>query len=89
MPLDHQKIATLRQQRALTLEEAATLAGLATRQQWWMIESGRRPNITPDTFHAVARALGVRMEELMAKPQEQSSPTADKPRARRRGKKVG
>jgi transcriptional regulator with XRE-family HTH domain len=65
MPIDPQKIRTLREQRKLSLQEAATLAGLKTRQQWHNIESGERLHITADTLQAIARALGATMDDLM------------------------
>lgn len=68
MPLDPHRIKFLREQQRLSLQEAATRAGLKTRQQWFRIESGARSNITPDTLLAIARALGVSMEELMTGP---------------------
>ena len=65
MPIDTKKIRELREHRQLSLQEAATRAGLKTRQQWHNIESGQRPGITADTLQAIARTLGVTMDELM------------------------
>ena len=65
MPVDRRKIAELRERKTLTMEEAAKRAGMSSRQRWYAIESGLRANITPDTLYAVARALGVTMDELM------------------------
>ena len=66
MPLDPWKIRQYRERQGLTLDEAARRAGFKTRQQWHGIESGGRINVAPDTFLALARALGITMEELMA-----------------------
>jgi transcriptional regulator with XRE-family HTH domain len=65
MPIDCKKIAALREAGGWTMEEMARRAGMTTRQQWYGVESGQRANVTPDTLHAVARALGVTMDELM------------------------
>jgi transcriptional regulator with XRE-family HTH domain len=81
MPINHQKIADLREQKMLTMEEAAKRAGMATRQRWYAVESGQRANVTPDTLHAVARALGVTMDELMVQNSRTEPPG---PRRKRR-----
>jgi transcriptional regulator with XRE-family HTH domain len=65
MPVNRKKIAALRRAKLLTMEEAAKRAGLGTRQRWYSVEAGQRENVLADTLYAVARALGVSMEELM------------------------
>ena len=65
MPVDRQKIASLRRAQMLTMEEAAKRAGLGTRQRWYSVEAGQRENVLADTLYAVAQALGVTMDELM------------------------
>ena len=69
MPINPQLIRVLRERLQLTLQEAATRAGLKTRQQWYHIESGARMDIAPDTLWGVAKALGVSMDELMVDEQ--------------------
>ena len=68
MPLDHRKIADLRGRLQLTLDEAARRAGLKTRQQWWNIENGTRPNISVDTLYRISRALGCTADDLILAP---------------------
>ena len=63
--LDNAKIRALREERGLSQEEAAKLAGLGGRQQWNDVESGRRPNVTLDTLNKVAKALGVKARDLL------------------------
>jgi transcriptional regulator with XRE-family HTH domain len=70
MPLDHRKIAHLRGRLQLTLDEAARRAGLKTRQQWWNIENGTRPNISVDTLYRVSRALGCTADDLIIPPDQ-------------------
>lgn len=86
MPLNHRKIAELRERLQLTMEEAAQRAGLDTRQRWYKIESGRHSKIEPDTFYAIARVLGCTMEDLITDAQVKvSTGGAAEHRKRRRG----
>lgn len=55
--LDTKKIEARRQTLGLSQEEAASRAGLATRQQWHAIESGRNTNVTMETLGRIAQAL--------------------------------
>jgi transcriptional regulator with XRE-family HTH domain len=87
MPVDRDRIAALRQAKGLTMEEAAKRAGLTTRQRWFGIESGHRDSISADTLHAVARALGVTMDELMVQNSRAEPPGPG--RKRRAARKSG
>jgi transcriptional regulator with XRE-family HTH domain len=49
----------------LSQEQAAERAGLTGRQQWSRMEAGRRGGITLTTLAKVAKALGVRPQELL------------------------
>lgn len=63
--LDTEKVRQLREKRGLTQEDAAKAAGLANRQQWYLIESGQRANITLETLDKMAAALGVKGKDLL------------------------
>ncbi|HEY7116553.1 MAG TPA: helix-turn-helix transcriptional regulator [Tepidisphaeraceae bacterium] len=64
MPVDTQKIKSLRERRGWSQEEAAQEAKLKSRQAWNNIESGRRiPRI--DTLEKIAAALGVKARDLL------------------------
>lgn len=65
MPVDFSKITAMREKRQLTQDEAARAAGMKTRQQWYAIESGRRPRLSVDTLEKIATALGVPPCELL------------------------
>ena len=52
----------------LTMEQAGVLAGFKeahARQQWYMIESGRRLNLTIETINQVAKALNCPAKSLL------------------------
>ena len=63
--LDYKKIRRLREQARLSQAEAATKAGLGTRQRWHGIESGASTNIELDTLERIAKALGVKAKDLL------------------------
>lgn len=65
MPLDTDRIKSLREKLGLTQEEASQRAGLGTRQRWHQIESGAIPNIELATLEAIAAALGVKARDLL------------------------
>jgi transcriptional regulator with XRE-family HTH domain len=65
MPLDIEKIKTLRERAGLSQAEAAAKAGLKTRQRWHQIESGTITNIELDTLERIAKALGVKAKDLL------------------------
>jgi transcriptional regulator with XRE-family HTH domain len=67
MKVDTAKIKRLREKKGLSQREAALAAGWATAQQWASIETGQRKSPSVQTFAAVARVLGCRMEELLRK----------------------
>jgi transcriptional regulator with XRE-family HTH domain len=67
VPLDLVKVRELREKRGLTMEQAATKAGMPSRQRWYEIESGAKPNITIDTLDKMATALGVKARDLLTK----------------------
>lgn len=63
--MDTAKLKKLRERRGLSQEDAARLAGLRGRQVWYMIESGRRTNLTLATLESIAKALGVKASDLL------------------------
>jgi transcriptional regulator with XRE-family HTH domain len=67
MPLNVEKIRQLREAAGLSMDQAAKLAGMNSRQRWYEVESGLRANITIGTLDAMARALGVEPADLLAK----------------------
>lgn len=65
VPLDVAKIKSLRLARGWTMDEAARRSGLGTKQRWYELESGKRPNIGIQTLERVAAALGVKVSDLL------------------------
>ena len=64
MPVDTDKIRSLREKLGLTQEEAARAAKMKSRQAWNNVESGRKsPRL--DTLEKMARALKVRAADLL------------------------
>ncbi len=64
MPVDHDKIKSLREKLKMTLDEAAAAAGLKSRQAWHNVESGKQvPRL--DTLEKIAAALGVKARDLL------------------------
>jgi transcriptional regulator with XRE-family HTH domain len=63
--LNHEKMKGLRKKLKLTQAQAAEKAGLAGRQQWNDIESGRRSTVTLTTLEKIATALGVKPKDLL------------------------
>lgn len=63
--IDIAKIKQLREKLGLTQQEAAEKAGLATRQAWHSIESGRQPNLGVLMLEKVAKVLGARAKDLL------------------------
>jgi transcriptional regulator with XRE-family HTH domain len=64
MPVDYQKIKTLREKKGWTQEEAAKAAGFKSRQSWHQVESGDHvPRL--DTLEKIADALGVKAKDLL------------------------
>ena len=53
------------EKRGLSMDTAAQNAQLANRQRWYIIESGRKTNITIDTLNRIAAALGVKAKDLL------------------------
>lgn len=66
--LDREKMEECRKTLGLSQEEAAARAGLATRQAWNNIVSGRKANVTLDTLNRIAGALGCDPRELIKHP---------------------
>lgn len=66
--LDLTKIRTLRTKRGWSFDTAAEQAGLASRNVWYMVESGRRPDPAFSTVEKIAKALGVSVDALTVKP---------------------
>lgn len=67
MTLDLEKIRRLRQQAGLTMQAAAEKAGLDNRQRWNSVESGRRADPSVSTVAKIAKALGVKVDDLLTK----------------------
>jgi transcriptional regulator with XRE-family HTH domain len=65
MPLDLAKLRDLREKAGLTMEQAAKQAGMPSRQRWYEVESGTKPNVTIETLDRMARALGVSARDLL------------------------
>lgn len=65
MPIDVDKIKTLREKLGLSMQEAAVKAGLKTRQAWNRIEAGGQPNLGVQYLERVADALGVKARDLL------------------------
>lgn len=65
IPLDTAKIRRLRESLKFTQEQAAERAGLASRQHWNNIESGRQVNISLAVLERIAAALGVKAKDLL------------------------
>lgn len=63
--MDRVKIKHLREQRGLSLADAARQAGLSSRQVWYQIESGRLENLTIATLERIAKVLGCRAADLL------------------------
>ncbi len=64
MPVDYEKIKSLREKRGWTQEDAAKAAGLGSRQAWHQVESGNHvPRL--DTLEKIALALGVKVASLL------------------------
>jgi transcriptional regulator with XRE-family HTH domain len=63
--LDLKKLKSLREKLNLTLEEAAKRAGFTNRQQWYLIESGRRADVRLSTLDNLGKALGLKAKELL------------------------
>lgn len=63
--LDPAKVKAKREAMKLTQEEAAQRGGLASKQKWSDIESGRIPNPRLDTVVGVASALKCSIEDLL------------------------
>lgn len=66
--LDTKKIEARRKSLGLSQEEAASRAGLKSKQQWHAIESGRKPNVTMGTLDKIAEALMCESRELVKPP---------------------
>jgi transcriptional regulator with XRE-family HTH domain len=63
--LDIDKLKALRLARGWDQAEAARRAGLGNKARWSDIESGRRKNVTMGTLDAIAKAFGVKPQELI------------------------
>jgi transcriptional regulator with XRE-family HTH domain len=70
------KIKALRMERGLSQKELASLIGVtsAAVSNW---EAGTRENIRGEALFALASALGVGPEDLLARPQGAESPPVD------------
>ncbi len=63
--LDTAKVRRLREKKGMSQTQAAIAAGFNTRQRWYEVESGHKPNVTIDTLNRIAAALGVRAKDLL------------------------
>ena len=63
--LDCKKMRALRERQELSQEDAAKAAGMSGRQQWYLIESGTRADVTLTTLDKIAKALGVKAKDLL------------------------
>lgn len=68
--LNCDKIREIRERMGLTQTEAAKRAGFkggdqGGKQQWYLIESGRRSDIVLSTLDKIAKALGISAKELL------------------------
>ncbi|HEX8555934.1 MAG TPA: helix-turn-helix transcriptional regulator [Sphingomonas sp.] len=70
--LDREKIEVRRQALGLSQEEAANKAGLAGRQVWNNIVSGRKANVTMETLNKIANALDCHPRDLILADQPQA-----------------
>lgn len=64
--LDTARMENRRRELSLSQEEAARRAGLAGRQAWQNIASGRKANVTLETLQKISKALDCDPRELIA-----------------------
>jgi len=77
VPVNKNRIRELREAKGWTQQQAATAAGLSSRQHWNNIESGRQKarSISVEQLERIAEAFGVAVGDLL-------TPTAPSPRKR-------
>jgi transcriptional regulator with XRE-family HTH domain len=63
--LDTEKLRQVREGKALSQADAASLAGFKSRQAWSKIESGDGTELTLATLNRIAVALGVKAKDLL------------------------
>lgn len=63
--LDPKKVRSFRLKRKLTMPQAASLAKINDRQSWYRLETTLRPGLTLVTAMNVAKALGVKIDQLL------------------------
>ena len=63
--LDLEKIKARREKLDLTMQAAADRAGFTNRQQWFLIESGTRADVTMTTLEKLAVALECKAKDLL------------------------
>ena len=66
--LNTRKMEARRKALGLSQEEAASRAGLATRQHWNAIVKGRKANVTMETLDRIAGALKCDSRDLVKSP---------------------
>lgn len=66
--LDTQKMEARRKALGLSQKEAASRAGLTTRQQWNAIVKGHKANVTMGMLDKIAEALQCDSRELVKPP---------------------
>lgn len=65
VPIDIEKMKSLRLKLGLSQDEAAKAAGFANRQAWSLIETGRRGNPQLDTLERIAAVLKTTAKDLL------------------------
>lgn len=65
VPLDIDKIKTLRTALGLSQQEAAERAGIGGKQNWYAIESGDRANLTLEVLERIATVLKTTAKDLL------------------------
>ncbi|MEM9753107.1 MAG: helix-turn-helix transcriptional regulator [Planctomycetota bacterium] len=65
VPIDFERVRTLREAAGLSVAEAARRAGMKHRQQWWLIENARKLDPTVSTLQRIAAVLDVEPADLL------------------------
>lgn len=66
--IDHRKMKQKREALDISQADAASRAGLARKQAWYVIESGKQLNVTMETLYGIARALECDPRDLLVPP---------------------
>ena len=68
MPLDHEKLKSLRNAAGLTQQQAAEACEMGGRQAWNDYESGRKPSPNLSTLEKFADLFKVDVCDLLVRP---------------------